>query len=727
MRRALIVDDYEENLLLLRHHLSSHGFAVVMAHNGQEALELARSELPDIVISDILMPVMDGFSFCSEWQDDEALRSVPFVFYSATYTEKEDQELAMSLGAARFILKPTAPAEFIGILEAVITEFENGILPVRHRSGDANGQLRLYNAALIRKLEKKMFQLESAHQELAAEMEERRRMEAQVQLHARVFEEAHEGIVLLDQQLNVLSVNRALTELAGYAKGELRGQQPFFFHSGPHEDPYFKEIVTSVNELGHWQGEIWICHKDQSTHPVWMKASILSTEGGVTYILMLLDLSEQKTQAARIERLAFYDHLTGLPNRALLLDRLEQMLQDAQRQRHSLAVFFFNLEGFREINESQGHAAGDLVLQQVTRRFLGVLPDGGLLARTSSDEFIAVLADTDQPAAHFMGSRWIDSLREPIQIGETRQTVRARVGIAMFPSDGATADELIRNADIAMHRTRESRQNWLFFQPRMSQEAADRIQLESRLLEAIARDYLQLYYQPQVQLSSGKLIGVEALVRWQDKDGVWISPAQFIPLAEARGLIGALGQWVFEEACRQAREWRQAGLRLPARISINISAHQLTPEITEELCSICKAQDVPAHLFELELTETAAMADPEQSASLLADLRESGFSLAIDDFGVAHSSLVYLKRFSADKLKIDMSFVRGLLSNPSDRAIVETIISMARSLGMATLAEGVEEAAQSHMLLSMHCDAAQGYFFARPQTPADLARDWLTA
>ena len=214
-------------------------------------------------------------------------------------------------------------------------------------------------------------------------------------------------------------------------------------------------------------------------------------------------------------------------------------------------------------------------------------------------------------------------------------------------------------------------------------------------------------------------------MRWQDKEGVWISPAEFIPLAEARGLIGALGQWVFEEACRQAGEWRKEGLRLPNRISINVSAHQLTPDITDELCSICKAQNVPTHQFELELTESAAMADPEQSAMLLAELRESGFSLAIDDFGVAHSSLVYLKRFSADKLKIDISFVRGLLSSPSDRAIVETIISMARSLGMLTLAEGVEEEAQSDLLRSMRCDAAQGYFFARPQTAGDLARDWL--
>lgn len=725
MRKALIVDDNEKNLYLLKAVLEGHKFEVVGAHNGSEAMERAMESAPDIVISDILMPVMDGFALCAKWTRDDRLSRIPFVFYSATYTDPADEALALSLGAARFILKPTEAGVFVAILEDVLRQFEKGGLgnvKPPDLKADERDQYRLYSEALIRKLESKMLELEATRSTLEEEIQERRRAEEELRLHAQVFEQAHEGILIADASEKILTVNRAFCALTGYREIDLIGQKPYMMSPGPHDVSFFDTIRSSLTDDGRWQGEIWIRNKAGEQQPMWVTvASLRNANGNISsFLAMILDISEQKTQAARIEKLAFFDPITGLPNRALLLDRLEQVLAGSARRTESASIFFLNLDRFREINEAQGHAMGDFVLQEVTRRFIGSLPPDALLARFGGDEFVAVKERTDQNAADFTAARLAESLRAPIFVGEHPIQVGTSVGISIFPTDGRSADELLRNAGIAMHRAKAAGRSHLFFRSDMSLQIARRIQMASRLSAALASGQLELYFQPQFALDTGKLVGAEALARWHDNEWGWVSPAEFIPLAESRGLIGALGNWVLREACRHVSTWRGNGFPSPPRISINVSAYQLRDaNLVDAFTEICRREGQSPGAFEIELTESSAMEDPENASQVLHSLKEAGFTLAIDDFGVAYSSLIYLKRFEADKLKIDMSFVRGMVESANDRAIVATIIGMARGLGMRTLAEGVEEPAQETILKSLGCDDVQGYLYGKPQ-PAEV-------
>lgn len=730
--RALVVDDNEQNLYLLKTSLESAGFEVVLAQNGSEALEQAHKVLPDLIISDILMPVMDGFELCAQWTRDKDLSRVPFIFYTATYTDPADEALGLSLGAARFIVKPQEHDVFLRAVTEVLQQFEKGQLAdnrLAHSGPGEQTQYRLYSQVLIRKLEAKMMELDASRQALEREIKERKRVESELRLHAQVFAHAHEGILIADSEEKILTVNQSFLTLTGYTEPELSGQPPFMLNAGPHDSSFFQSIRSALIHDSKWQGEVWIRDKSGNAQPMWMNVSGLRSEKGqlLYFIAMLLDISEQKTQAAQIDRLAFFDAITGLPNRALLMDRLEQILARSVRSKEPAAIFFMNLDRFREINEGQGHAAGDYVLQEVTQRFSAVIDPGMLLARFGGDEFVIVRENTDQAAADFTAARLAQCLAQPIAVADQSLAVGTSIGVSLFPADGASADELIRHAVIAMHRAKAANRTHLFFRSDMSVEIARRTQVAARLAKAIADSKLQLYFQPQFELASGRLTGAEALLRWHDSEWGWVSPGEFIPLAESRGLIIPLGEWVMKEACRHVQVWLAAGLA-PPRISVNVSALQLGDRgFVEKVTSICEKARLAPSMFEMELTESGAMQDPEQSSRVLLSLREAGFRLAIDDFGVAYSSLVYLKRFSADKLKIDMSFVRGMIGDPNDRAIVSTIIGIARGLGMRTLAEGVELPVQSELLLSMGCDDVQGYLHGKPQPSELFEKAYLNA
>lgn len=442
--------------------------------------------------------------------------------------------------------------------------------------------------------------------------------------------------------------------------------------------------------------------------------------GGMT------DLTQQKVSEERIEQLAFYDSLTGLPNRALLLDRLQQTLAAAERHGERVALLFLDLNRFKEINDTQGHATGDAVLLEVARRFRATLRQEETVARIGGDEFLVVAQGVDQAGAASIAERLQLALAQPLMVRDQAFSVGASIGIAFYPDDGRCPEELLKHTDIAMYRAKATKESWCFYRPEMGTELARRLETARRLEQALSQDALELHFQPQFDLETQTLTGAEVLLRWTDPQWGALSPAEFVPVAEERGLMGRLGEWVLRSACRQLQAWQAAGYALPGRVAVNVDARQFEdPEFVAKVCAIVKAAGLVPGDFELEITESGVMADPERAVAVTEALREAGFAIAIDDFGTGYSSLAYLKRFAVDTLKIDISFVRDMLSDGNDEAIVRTIIAMARSLGLATLAEGVENHAQAERLAALGCDFAQGFYFGRPQPADAFAARWL--
>jgi diguanylate cyclase (GGDEF)-like protein len=443
-------------------------------------------------------------------------------------------------------------------------------------------------------------------------------------------------------------------------------------------------------------------------------------------LVISTDITERKASDERIRTLALYDTLTGLPNRTLFADRLNQALAAATRTGSGLAVLFIDLNRFKEINDTQGHGMGDEVLVNVARRFSAALREHETLARLAGDEFVVIAQVPDREAASAIAERLEDALAAPVAARNHTFSVGLSVGISMYPQDGATIDDLLRCADIAMYRAKAAGGGHVFYQAQMSVGLAERMELAKDLQHALGTGKLQLYYQPQVCLETGALVGAEALLRWHDEQRGWVSPATFIPIAEARGMIVAIGGWVLREACRQLAAWRGDGLHFPGRMSVNLAAQQLEQAgIADSIQQIARSAGLKPDCLELELTESGVMDNIERATATMSTLKQAGFSIAIDDFGTGYSSLAYLKRLPADKLKIDSSFVREMLTDRHDYTIVNTIIGMARNLGLRVIAEGVEQSAQAQLLRALGCDEAQGYYYGRPVPAGEFAQAWL--
>jgi diguanylate cyclase (GGDEF)-like protein/PAS domain S-box-containing protein len=434
------------------------------------------------------------------------------------------------------------------------------------------------------------------------------------------------------------------------------------------------------------------------------------------------DVTERKEQAERIERLAYHDVLTGLPNRAMLMDRLAQALAHAQRRQHQLAVVFIDLDRFKLVNDSLGHAAGDALLQEVARRLRSALREEDTVARVGGDEFQVVLDEiggaTD--AAH-VAEKLMQVLGEPFTVEGQELHVTASLGLSLYPRDAARGDLLLKYADTALYEAKgEGRNAYRFFSPEMNAQAHGRLRMENDLRRAIERGELELHYQPQLDLASGAVCAVEALLRWNHGRKGLVLPNAFIPLAEETGLIVPVGEWVLEEACRQAAQWQREGIG-PLRVAVNISARQLLrPGLDRAVRQALAASGLPPPCLELELTESSVMHDPVHAQGVLHALRELGVLLSIDDFGTGYSSLAYLKRLPLDRLKIDRSFIGGIPQDGDDAAIVETIIVMTHKLGLRVIAEGVETPEQRAQLLRQGCDEVQGFLWAKPVPAAEL-------
>jgi diguanylate cyclase (GGDEF)-like protein/PAS domain S-box-containing protein len=550
------------------------------------------------------------------------------------------------------------------------------------------------------------------------------------ELHRLLADNATDVIWTLDLEGRRTYVSPSVEKLCGYSAAEVMRQsleQAFMPDVAPRIREYLDSLRAGkvVREL---RLELEQPCRDGAT--IWVEMSVThmsNSDGDLIGVLgVTRDIDERKRQAAHIEHLAFYDPLTGLPNRALFLDRLQHAIYSAQRHGRRVALLFVDLDRFKEINDSLGHVVGDQTLIQVARRLQASTRQEDTLARLGGDEFVLIACELDHPTTARVADRLLQALGEPIVLMEHAVSLGASIGVAFFPEDGLTAEDLIKRTDIAMYRAKAAGGGVKFYQAEMGAEFDKRLGIARRLKTALETRQLRLFYQPKFSLPTGKLVGAEALMRWHDEEWGWVSPEHFIPIAEEQNMMRQLGDWVLEEACRQMNAWKEAGLMFPGRLAVNLSAKQLLQQdIARRLLMIIRAAGQTPDLFELELTESSMMTDPEVAVETMETLKAAGFTLAIDDFGTGHSSFSYLKRFAADQIKIDISFVRDMLSDRDDYAIVKTIIAMANILDLKTTAEGVEFAAQAEALLELGCDFVQGYHFGHPEPPDVFAERWL--
>lgn len=450
------------------------------------------------------------------------------------------------------------------------------------------------------------------------------------------------------------------------------------------------------------------------------------------YIQLTSEISERRRAEQQVETLSFYDNLTGLPNLDLLRDRTSKALSTLSRDAQQVALLYMDIDGFKDVNDSLGHACGDTLIRELGSRLQGLLRSSDTLCRATGDEFVILMPDVENAeSVGLLAERILNGLQRPFLLHGHLQTISLSLGAAVAPHDGQDCETLLRNAETAMYQAKQDgRQTWRFFDSTMNQQALARLQLLNDLRQAIAQHQLQLYYQPQIDLASGRLSGVEALVRWQHPVRGMISPAEFIPAAEESRLIIPLGEWVLRHACAQAASWQRQGLALP-QVAVNISAIQLQHgHLEESVLQALADSHLPASLLELEITESSLVDKTEQVIDSLKRLKAMGVNLSIDDFGTGYSSLAYLQTLAVDKLKIDQSFVRDLTLNQDNRAIVSAIVQMAHTLGLACIAEGVESQDIAAALHRLGCQQAQGYLYARP-LPADelqtLLHDWPAA
>ncbi len=558
---------------------------------------------------------------------------------------------------------------------------------------------------------------------IMTDLTERLQSAEQLRLAAAVFEQSAEGIVILDATHIVLMVNQAYTKMTGYSAAELIGKPPPVMDPGCNDASFIRAMWETVEAHGSWQGELWNRRKDGDLYPELASVSRVHDEEGKVshYIAIVTDISAHKANEAHIHRLAHFDALTGLPNRSLLADRVGQSLSRVERNAESLALIFMDIDRFKNVNDSLGHRIGDELLIQVAGRLRHVLREEDTVSRLGGDEFILVLPSASAEGAAHVAEKVLKSLSAPYQIEHHELNVTASLGIAMYPNDGHTYDALSMCADAAMYRAKQGGRNTFRFFTREMQERSDRtLQLENALRRALDMDQLELHYQPQISLADGRVIGVEALLRWRHPELGNVSPADFVPIAEESGLILPIGEWVLRMAIRQMQLWQEAGL--PTMVmAVNLSAVQFRQSRLPELVSQTLEEfKLPPECLELELTEGVAMDNPLGAIAVMNDLHERGVHMSIDDFGTGYSSLSYLKRFKVYKLKIDQSFVRDISTDPEDAAIVEAIIGLSRSLGLKTIAEGVETAEQLAFLRERGCDEAQGYQIGRPMLAEDF-------
>ena len=553
---------------------------------------------------------------------------------------------------------------------------------------------------------------------ISTDITERKRAENELRLAKNIIQNASEAVVVTTLEGIIVDVNEAFEEITGYSRDEVIGLTPSVNKSGRHDKAFYQEMWGSIRENGVWQGEIWDRRKSGEIYPKWLSINTVRNEQGEPshYVGIFSDISIKKATEDQLEKLAYFDSLTGLPNRLLFRDRLNQEIAAARRHASKVALLFIDLDRFKVINDTHGHSAGDELLQLVAQRLNEQVRGSDTVSRLGGDEFTVIIPDiAHEEDVSGVAQKIVEAMDRPFLLRGQEARVGASVGIAIYPDDGENLDSLSQHADMALYKAKEEgRNNFQFFSEEMQTHITERFALEDDLRKGMQRDEFLLYYQPKYSLDNDKISGMESLVRWQQPERGMVSPADFIPLAEETGLIIPLSDRLLREACCQTAKWNsQREEKL--KVAVNLSAKQFQQKnlanVVQEILQECS---LPAEFLELELTESMVMGDVEAAIQTMRSLRDLGLSLAIDDFGTGYSSLSYLKRFPITTLKIDKSFVRDLTIDSDDASIVQAIIAMGRQLDLHVVAEGVETEEQLDFLRQYECEEVQGYLKSRP-------------
>lgn len=556
---------------------------------------------------------------------------------------------------------------------------------------------------------------------LSRDITDRKRAEQELHIAATAFN-SQEGMIITDEQHTILRVNRAFTEVTGYEAHEAIGKRPNLLQSGRHDGAFYRAMMDALARNRHWQGEIWNKRKNGEIYPEWLSiTTVLNDQGKITnYVAAFTDITQRKQAEADIHTLAFYDALTGLPNRRLLHDRLDQALLTHKRRHKLGAVMFIDLDNFKTLNDTKGHDVGDALLIEVGSRLKNCVREVDTVARLGGDEFIIILEDlgTDRQEAaqnaEHVGEKIVAALNQPYPLQDADYQGSASVGVSLFNHEDRCADDLLKRADLAMYQAKESGRNALcFFDPEIQKALYAQAALEAELRCAVEQEQFELYYQMQTHRS--ELTGAEVLLRWHHPENGLVPPGQFIPIAEQSGLIVAIGSWVLKTACAQLKRWDSDPLLSQLTLSVNVSAKQFGQnDFVSEVESVLHRTGANPKRLKLEITESSVLIDVDDTAEKMAQLKQLGISFAIDDFGTGYSSLLQLKKLPVDQLKIDRSFVRDLTVDSDDLTIVQAIIALAHNLGIEIIAEGVETEAQRQCLEERQCDHFQGFLFGRP-------------
>lgn len=696
---ALVVDDERLMRTLTRETLENAGFSVLEAENGPQAIDLLRQVRPDLVLLDVVMPEMDGFAVCTALRRLPGAEFLPVLMMTAL-DDGDSINLAYDAGATDFVAKPI------------------------------NWTALGHHVRYLLRASRVFLELKRSEAELARERN----------FVSAVLETAGALVAVFDPQGAIVRFNRACEETTGYGFAEIRKKSFWEILPAPEELATVRKMwarLLAENRPCHYETH-WLTKDGRRRLIAWSHAVLPGEDGQVEYIIATgIDITDRKRAEEQIVRLNYYDPLTDLPNRYLFEDRLGQALVHARRHERPVAALFLDLDRFKRINETLGHGAGDQLLRMVAERLRqcvrqedtvarpGPEETPVTVARLGGDEFSILLSDLAraQDAAK-VARRIFGAFSRPVTLGSGQEVfVTASIGISIYPHDGREAESLLKNAEVAMYHAKgQGRNNYQFYTQSMNASAFEHLALESDLRRALERQEFVTYYQPLVDLQNGRVVGMEALIRWQHPERGLLPPSHFLPLARETGLIPALVEWTLRTACAQGAAWRKAGLG-PVRMAVNMPSRQfMQHDLQDFVGTILAETGHDPRFLELEITEETVMQNEEQSIATLGALKKMGIHIAIDDFGTGYSSLSYLHRFPVNSLKIDRSFLREVPGDQDNVSIVRAIIAMAHSLKLKVLAEGVETEEQRTFLRAAGCDEMQGYLFCRPAPAAQVAR-----
>ncbi|MGR9087046.1 MAG: two-component system response regulator [Gammaproteobacteria bacterium] len=710
---VLIAEDDEDSRVLLENALTSAGHKVLSAANGLEALNLAKRDPPDIIVSDILMPIMDGYALCRSVKKDEKLKHIPFVFYTATYTDHQDEVLALSMGADRFIVKPVEMQELLSVIEQML-EPDDGRFSSAEPSLTDHELALLHNERLQSKLSKKLADLEIQHSLL---QESERRFRDYAEASADWFWEA-------DERLVITEINGGPTELISQNLASLadsiesgscaEAADAIFLQALEHKKSFQDLILDFIDRNQNAQSIRF------SGKPVYDRQQRFLGYRGVGR-----DVTETVALIRKIEYLATHDELTGLPNRSYFRERLNLAINRAKRNDSKVVLIFIDVDNFKMINDTMGHEAGDKLLLEIADRIHRNIRNHDTIARIGGDEFVLIMEQSSPTTAHRVVLDILKMFEKPAILNGQRIFATVSIGLSVYPDDSDQPQTLVSFADLAMYRAKEKgRNSFHYYTDELNVTAREWMTIENGLRHALEREEFFLVYQPQINLKHLRFEGLEALIRWQHPEQGLIQPDKFIPIAEQTGLIVTLGQWCLNAVCRQLKIWEREGPHVP-RVSVNISTrHVRNNRIVEDIRNILTSHRVDSRRLGIEITEHTLMENVETIRDTLVEIHRYGIYLSLDDFGTGYSSLSYLKRIPVNELKLDRSFIQGIAVQEDDMAIVKAIIALGQTLGKQVVAEGVETVDQVNRLQALDCDIIQGYLFARPLMAAKL-KEWL--